>query len=98
MQQLMTHPLTSGLSEWEEQGGMPAVPSVTKHRVYSKSDGKLYTFDSSGAEQEGGSGASGGGSGGGDWTAVIDGALAPSEEAAVFVAGSNVIHRGVRTL
>ena len=87
--------LTSGLSEWEEQGGMPAVPSVTKHKVYFKSDGKLYTLNSSGAEQEVGSGASGGGSGGGDWTAVIDGALAPSEEVAAFVAGSNVKIIGV---
>lgn len=44
-----------------EQGSSPATPSAGTKKFYAKTDGKLYTLDSSGNEIEVGSGAGGGG-------------------------------------
>jgi hypothetical protein len=45
-----------------EQGSTPATPSAGSKKFYAKTDGKLYTLNSSGVEVEVGSGASGSGS------------------------------------
>jgi hypothetical protein len=58
-QDLSNKTITDALT-LEEQGSTPSTPASGDKKLYAKNDGKLYTLDDAGIEQEVGSGGGGG--------------------------------------